>query len=326
MTVADGAGDGASSMDPTDSIQPTGSRVAPRPGATGSAAASQPARGRRSPARRTQVAAPAIRSDARAAAFFDLDNTVIQGAALFHLAKGLYRRGFFPTRMILRGLWLQAYFRIVGKENAGHVQVARDSALSFIAGHTVADLADAGDEIYEESIRQRIWPGTRALAQLHLDAGQQVWLVTAAPLEVATIIAERMGLTGALATMPESVDGIYTGRLQGDLLHGEAKAAAVRQLAVDQQLDLERCFAYSDSANDLPMLSLVGHPCAVNPDRRLSRHAQESDWQIREFRTHRRAVRLGLLGAGATGAAAAALVAGQGLRHRFRRCGAPPSI
>lgn len=260
-----------------------------------------------------------IGTDTGAGAFFDLDNTIIQGAALFHLAKGLYRRGFFPTRMILRGLWLQAYFRVVGRENGGHMDEARDSALSFIAGHTVAELAEAGEEIYEESIRKRIWPGTRSLAQRHLDAGQQVWLVTAAPLEVAAIIADRLGMTGALATVPESVDGVYTGRLQGDLLHGEAKAGAVRRLAASQDLELGHCFAYSDSANDLPMLALVGHPCVVNPDRRLARHAADRGWWVRDFRTHRRVMRLGLAGAGATSAAAGMVAAGLGVRHLLKR-------
>lgn len=254
--------------------------------------------------------APLIRPDATAAAFFDLDNTVIQGASMFHLARGMYRRGFFPTRAILKGVWLQTWFRIFGKENTEHMQQARDSALSFIAGRTVAEVAAAGEEIYEESILPKIWPGTRALVQTHLDVGQQVWVVTAAPIELASIIAKRLGLTGAVATIPETVDGVYTGRLNGELLHGPAKADAVRELAAENGLDLARCFAYSDSYNDLPMLSLVGHPCAVNPDRRLAQHAQEWDWQIREFRTHRRAVRLGLLAAGTTGVAAGALAAG----------------
>ncbi|HEY9291482.1 MAG TPA: HAD family hydrolase [Microlunatus sp.] len=266
-----------------------------------------------------EAPAPLIRPDSKAAAFFDLDNTVIQGASLFHLARGLYKRGFFPTRAIVKGIWLQTYFRIVGRENDNHMQQARDSALSFIAGHTVQEIAEAGEEIYEESILPKIWPGTRALVQTHLDVGQQVWVVTAAPIELASIIATRLGLTGALATVPESIDGVYTGRLKGDLLHGVAKADAVRGLAAENGLDLARCFAYSDSYNDLPMLSLVGHPCAVNPDRRLTQHAQEVDWQIRDFRTHRQAVRLGLLGAGATGVAAGALAAGFGVRRILKR-------
>ena len=84
----------------------------------------------------------------------------------------------------------------------------------------------------------RIWPGTRALAQLHLDQGQRVWLVTAAPIEIARIIARRLGLTGALGTVAEHVDGVYTGRLVGDLLHGPAKAEAVKALAAREGLDL----------------------------------------------------------------------------------------
>lgn len=263
--------------------------------------------------------APLIRPDPKAAAFFDLDNTVIQGASIFHLGRGLYRRGFFPTTLLLKGLWLQTWFRVVGRENPDHIRQARDSALNFIAGHTVEEMAAAGEEIYEESILPKIWPGTRALAQMHLDAGQQVWVVTAAPIELATIIAKRLGLTGAVATIPESIDGVYTGRLVGELLHGPAKADAVRVLAAENNLDLARCFAYSDSYNDLPMLSLVGHPCAVNPDHRLERHAQEYDWQIREFRTHRKAVQFGLLGTVAASAAVGALAAGFGVRRILKR-------
>jgi HAD superfamily hydrolase (TIGR01490 family) len=261
---------------------------------------------------------PLIRSDPTAAAFFDLDNTVIQGASLFHLAKGLYRRGFFPTRVILKGLWVQAYFRMVGREKAGHIDEARSVTLGFIEGHTVEELTEIANEVYEESIAERIWPGTRALAQMHLDAGQQVWLVTAAPVEVAGIIAARLGLTGALGTTAEHIDGLYTGRLKGDLLHGPAKAEAIRALAQEHGLDLAHCFAYSDSYNDLPMLSLVGHPCAINPDGRLLAHAEEQDWQIQDYRSGRKAARLGLFGAGGAGAMAGALATGYAVRRILR--------
>ena len=135
----------------------------------------------------------------------------MQGASIFHLARGLHRREFFTTRDILGAAWKQAYFRVVGVEDPEHVADARASALSFIAGHTVAELEALGEEIFDERMAHRIWPGTRALAQLHLDQGQRVWLVTAAPIEIATIIARRLGLTGALGTVAEHVDGVYTG-------------------------------------------------------------------------------------------------------------------
>ncbi len=254
--------------------------------------------------------------DSSAAAFFDVDNTVMQGASLFHLARGLHRREFVTTRDILRAARDQTYFRIMGVEDPDAVAHARASALLFIAGHRVEELESLGEEIFDEAMAHRIWPGTRALAQLHLDQGQRVWLVTAAPLEIARIIAHRLGLTGALGTIAEQVGGVYTGRLVGDLLHGPAKAVAVQALAVREGLDLARCAAYSDSYNDRPMLEMVGQPCAINPDGRLRDHARRNGWRIRDYRTGRKAARVGLLAAGAAGAAAGGVAAAVSLRRK----------
>ena len=256
--------------------------------------------------------------DPTAAAFFDVDNTVMQGASIFHLARGLHRRKFFTTRDILSAAWKQAYFRIVGVEDPEHVAEARASALAFIKGHPVAELEALGEEIFDEAMAHRIWPGTRALAQLHLDQGQRVWLVTAAPVEIANIIARRLGLTGALGTVSEHVDGVYTGQLVGDLLHGPAKAEAVKALAEREGLDLSRCSAYSDSHNDLPMLSLVGDPCAINPDSKLRDHAKAQGWRIRDYRTGRKAARAGLFAAGVTGAVAGSAAAAVAIRRRVQ--------
>ena len=250
----------------------------------------------------------------RAAAFFDVDNTVMQGASIFHLARGLYARDFFTARDIGRFAWQQTKFRVVGREDMGNVHEARETALSFAAGHTVAELTTIGEEVFDEVMATKVWPGTRALAQMHLDAGQRVWLVTATPVEVATVIATRLGLTGALGTVAETEDGVYTGRLVGEILHGEAKAAAVTALARREGLDLGACSAYSDSANDIPMLSLVGHPCAINPDARLRAHAREHGWRVRDYRTGRKAVKVGVPTAAAAGALAGALAAASARR------------
>ena len=252
-----------------------------------------------------------VPADPHVAAFFDVDNTVMQGASIFHLARGLYRRKFFTGREIAAAAWKQAKFRVVGSEDPQHVAEAQASALAFIEGHTVLELEQLGEEIFDEAMATRIWPGTRALAQLHLDQGQRVWLVTAAPIEIAAIIARRLGLTGALGTVAEHVDGVYTGRLVGGMLHGPAKAEAVAALAEREGLDLARCSAYSDSTNDLPMLSMVGHAFAINPDTRLRAHAKANGWRIYDYRTGRKAARAGLLAGtvagGVTGAVAAAV-------------------
>ena len=235
-------------------------------------------------------------TDLTAAAFFDVDNTMMQGASIFHFARGLVARNFFTTGDLLRFAWLQIKFRLVGEVAADTTQ-AREGALAFVAGRQVAEIVDLGEEIYDELMADKIYPRTRELAQRHLDAGQRVWLVTATPVELAQIIGRRLGLTGALGTVSETEDGLYTGRLFGEMLHGQAKAAAVRALAAREGLDLRRCTAYSDSVNDVPMLSVVGTAVAINPDGALRDIARERGWQIKDFRTGRKAAKIWVPGA-----------------------------
>jgi len=256
--------------------------------------------------------------DPAAAAFFDVDNTMMQGASIYHFARGLAARDFFTWRDLAQFAWKQVAFRIKGVEDPAHMEEAKEAALAFVAGHRVDEVVRLGEEIYDDLMAARIWSGSRALAQLHLDAGQRVWLVTAAPTELASLIARRLGLTGALGTVSESRDGVYTGRLVGEPLHGPAKAAAIRALAEREGLDLSRCAAYSDSANDVPMLSLVGHPVAVNPDAQLRRIARENGWEIRDFRTGRKAAKIGVPAAAGAGAVAGGIAVGLAL-HRRRR-------
>jgi len=254
--------------------------------------------------------------DLAAGAFFDVDNTIMRGASIYHFARGLAARKMFGPRDMAAMVWGQLAFRLRGAENAGHIDAARQAALAFVAGHRVEDIVRLGEEIYDDTMADRIWAGARQLVQQHLDAGQRVWLVTATPVELANILARRLGLTGALGTVAESVDGVYTGRLVGGLLHGEAKAAAIQALAEREGLDLARSSAYSDSANDLPMLSLVGHPSAVNPDPELRAAALERGWPMHDFRSGRRATLVALPVAAGAGALAGGLAAGLALRKR----------
>jgi HAD superfamily hydrolase (TIGR01490 family) len=228
-----------------------------------------------------------VEPDLSGAAFFDVDNTVMRGASIFHLARGLARRKFFTTREVADFAWKQAKFVINGSEDLEDMASATEAGLAFVKGKRVDDVVSLGEEIFDELMARKLWPGTLALAQGHLDRGQRVWLVTATPVEIASIIAVRLGLTGALGTVSEVVDGVYTGRLVGAPLHGGAKAEAVRALAEREGLDLVRCAAYSDSANDVPMLSAVGRAVAVNPDSALRKHARAVGWEIHDYRRAR---------------------------------------
>jgi HAD superfamily hydrolase (TIGR01490 family) len=262
---------------------------------------------------------PPPAQDPAAAAFFDVDNTLMRGASIYHFARGLAARKMFRPLDLVRLTWGQLSFRLRGTENSDHIDAVRQSALAFVAGHQVADIVALGEEIYDDTMADRIWAGSRELTRRHLAAGQRVWLVTATPVELANILARRLGLTGALGTVAESVQGVYTGRLVGGLLHGEAKAAAIRALAVREGLDLARCTAYSDSANDLPMLSLVGYPHVVNPDADLLAEARRNGWPVHDFRSGRRVTMIALPAAAGAGAIAGGLAAGVALHRRRAR-------
>jgi HAD superfamily hydrolase (TIGR01490 family) len=258
-------------------------------------------------------------ADPRVAAFFDVDNTMMQGASIYHFARGLAARDFFTWRDLAAFGWKQVSFRLRGIEDPAHMEEAKQAALGFVAGHAVSEVVGLGEEIYDELMANRIWSGTRALAQIHLDAGQRVWLVTAAPAEIASLVARRLGLTGALGTVSEIEDGVYTGRLVGEPLHGPAKAEAILALADKENLDLSQCSAYSDSANDLPMLTTVGHPVAVNPDAKLKRIARENGWDIRDFRTGRKAAKIGVPAAAGAGAVAGGIAVGLAMHRSQNR-------
>lgn len=260
---------------------------------------------------------PDVPQDVGAAAFFDVDNTLVQGASIFLFGAGLARRGFFRRGELAGMLWKQVKFRVSGSEDADDVAAAREQALEFIKGHRVDETVALAEEIFDEIIGDRVYDGTRELANLHLQAGQEVWLVTATPVQLAQVIAKRLGLTGALGTVAEVEDGVFTGRLVGDILHGPGKKHAVAALAASADLDLGRCCAYSDSANDVPMLSMVGTAVAINPDRRLRREAAARGWAIRDYRRMRRTM-FAVARYGATAGLATVAVAAVALRTGAR--------
>ncbi|MFI2754447.1 HAD family hydrolase [Cellulomonas sp. P22] len=253
----------------------------------------------------------------RVAAFFDVDNTIIRGASAFHLAVGLYRRGFFRKWDILTFAAHQSRYLMFG-ENKKQIDQVRERGLEIMAGHSVAEVAAIAEDVYDEVLCLRIYPGTQKLLDEHIAAGHQVWLVTATPVEIGELLARRLGVTGAIGTVAEHRNGFYTGRLVGDMLHGKAKASAVQAIAARDGIDLSQSYAYGDSTHDVPILSQVGNPCAINPDARLRRHAREVGWPIREFRGRRRAARRGVNAASLAGVVWAASLVVRAIRRGGR--------
>jgi HAD superfamily hydrolase (TIGR01490 family) len=218
-----------------------------------------------------------------AAAFFDVDNTILRGSSSFLFGKSAFERKFFSRKDFWRFAWHQFVFIWKGENNT-KLSALKDRALSLVEGQRVSDLQELVDEVYEKHIKLKLWPETVRLAKDHIKQGREVWLVTAAPQELGDVIAHELGLTGAIGTKVERKNGILTGKLVGKPIHGAEKRKALKALAKDRNLSLKRSYAYSDSQNDLPMLTAVGHPVAVNPDKILTRYAKAADWPIYDFK------------------------------------------
>jgi HAD superfamily hydrolase (TIGR01490 family) len=253
-----------------------------------------------------------------AAAFFDLDKTLIEGSSAFHFARAAYRTGMISRRQILSDAWANLRFRIEGSTDEKSDQL-RERVLAALAGQRVTDLARLGP-IVLAGILPRVYPEILAEAHAHQDAGRPAYIVTAASQELAEVLATVLVLDGGIGMRSEIKDGVYTGRPDGPFTYREGKAVAIRQLAAEQGIDLAESYAYSDSESDLPMMRAVGHPVAVNPDRELRRVAVENGWRIMHFDKLGRRLRW------AAAASALALVGGGGgymaararPRRRFR--------
>ena len=218
-----------------------------------------------------------------ACAFFDVDNTLLRGASGFHLAREMYRMKFFSTRDIA---WFAGQAIVYGLRGESETRIAaiRARALTTMAGRRQSEVEAIGERIYERELEPRLFAGTRKLVVDHLAAGDQVWLITATPREIGDLLARKLGANGAVATVAEVVDDVYTGRLVGDLMHAERKALAVAEIAERSEINLADCYAYGASINDAPMLARVGHPTAINPDRQLLALARKQDWPIVRMR------------------------------------------
>lgn len=222
-----------------------------------------------------------------AAAFFDLDKTLIAGSSLVGMAKGLQRRDLCDAGTVAQLRWQHLRGHL---ERAAQASGPQDSpggvAMSWVQGRSRAEVEAVTDEIVKECIAPRVYTEMAALVTQHGRDGLQTFVATAAPAEVAATVARGLGMTGGLGTMAETDDaGRYSGRANGAVLHGEAKAAAVAAHAASVGIDLAASVAYADSMADAPLLELFGRAEVVNPDAPLRRLASQKGWPIHQPRT-----------------------------------------
>jgi HAD superfamily hydrolase (TIGR01490 family) len=216
-----------------------------------------------------------------AAAFFDLDRTLLRRSSALALAGSFRRHGLITRRQLATAAAWQLLFIFRGASDKAVRRAAADG-LVILRGFTPEAMQRIVAEALEPILRPLVYAEALVLVEEHRGRGEPVYIVSATLQEIVQAVADDLGFDGALGTVCEVRDGVYTGRAVR-ALYGQNKAGAVRELAADRGYDLAECTAYSDSHTDVALLEAVGHPIAVNPDRGLRRIARDRDWPVLEF-------------------------------------------
>jgi HAD superfamily hydrolase (TIGR01490 family) len=251
------------------------------------------------------------------AAFFDLDRTLMEGSSAFQFGRAAYRAGLLSRRQLIADGWANLKFRVRGASDQASHEL-RERISSSLAGTRVRDVERLGADVLA-GVLPRIYPQVLELAYRHQDEGRRVYIVTAASQELAEMLARVLAFDGAVGSQFSEVkDGVYTGRVAGLFIYGREKALAIERLAEREGIDLSDSYAYSDSASDLPMMRLVGHPVAVNPDAELAKEARAHSWEVLRFDRLGRRLKaaVGLVGAAVAGGVGSAAVAAHNRRRR----------
>lgn len=225
------------------------------------------------------------------------------GSSGVFFAKAAFQTGMISRTRLARDLYENLRFRLVGSTDE-RADAVRIRVGEMIAGVPVRDLERLAPRVLA-GVLPRLYPDMLARAYAHQDAGRLVFIVTAASQEMADLLARVLAFDGGLGSRSEVVDGVYTGRAAGPFNYRDGKRISLHELARQQNIELARSYAYSDSESDLPMLRAVGHPVAVNPDAELARIAMQEGWEI--VRLDRLGRRLKLIAALGSGAALASL-------------------
>jgi HAD superfamily hydrolase (TIGR01490 family) len=217
-----------------------------------------------------------------AAAFFDLDKTIIAKSSTLAFSRPLFRAGFLNRTVLLKAAIAQAYYQMFGADH-DQLERVRQELSQLTKGWDQAEIERLVGETVDAVVAPLVFAEALALIDEHERAGRRVVVISSSPVEIVRPLCMYLGITDIIGTRPEvDNDGKYTGAIQF-YAYGPGKAQAIRELAEKDDISLADSFAYSDSATDLPMLEVVGHPAVVNPDRELREIADRRDWEILEF-------------------------------------------
>ncbi|MCP3973353.1 MAG: HAD-IB family hydrolase [bacterium] len=218
----------------------------------------------------------------KTAAFFDLDKTVIAKSSTLAFGRPFYRAGFVGKRTLMKFGFAQIFYVLFGADH-DQLERVRDQMLNLTAGWHRAEIEQLVEETLEEVADPIVFAEALTLIDEHKREGREVYLVSASPIEIVRPIGRHIGVTNIIATKVKTdAAGFFLRELEVYAM-GPGKADAINELAEREGFDLSESYAYSDSYTDLPMMEVVGHPIAVNPEKELRKYAEEKEWEIVEF-------------------------------------------
>ncbi len=214
-------------------------------------------------------------------AIFDLDNTLLGGDSDYLWGQFLVERG-----LVIGADYQRENQRFYEAYEAGTLDIYEYQAfmLQPLVGRPLHELAAWREQFMAEKIQPIILPRAVALLNRHRATGDTLLIITATNRFITAPIAERLGVTHLLATEPEMIDGLYTGRTTGIPCFQQGKVQRLHAWLADTGADLVNSWFYSDSHNDLPLLNQVTYPVAVDADATLTDHAKARGWPIISLR------------------------------------------
>lgn len=218
-----------------------------------------------------------------AAAFYDMDGTLVSTNIVHAFLYNAKNQQGILKSIVKTAATVASIPLFIGADLYNR-RLLNDLFFMRYRGESEDRLRYLADELFEDAIRPSIFPGAYELVQKSKQMGLRQVLVTGALDLTVRPLAEHLGLDDYVTNRLEFVDGIATGRLLPPVMAAATKASWMRTYAERETLSLSDCYAYSDSMSDLPMLSIVGHPTAVNPDFRLRATARQHDWPVLDLR------------------------------------------
>ncbi len=213
-------------------------------------------------------------------ALFDVDKTLVDGYSGYYTTLRLMRCGAIRKRRIAKAI----FYKAVSTIYHGDVRKMYELVLGDMAGWPLERVLEIGSECFTEDIKPRLYRGAIELVKSHQDKGHNSYFVTAAPYMTVKVLGDYLGVNADYAPAPEIRDGVLQSTVKEPLAYGDGKLDVARLIAEQEKVSLADCYFYSDNIDDIVLLEAVGHPHAVNPDKKLLRVAEKKGWPILHYK------------------------------------------